>query len=70
VRRGQPHVLFVVPAAAVDTATRRWRRPRRGKNGTYLFNEKAMAKVFRVKMLAAIEAADIVCRKFSTSPAV
>jgi hypothetical protein len=37
----------------------RWRRKRRGKNGTYLFNEKAMAKVFRAKMLAAIEAAGI-----------
>jgi len=54
-----PHVHLVVPAAAVDAATRRWRRKRRGKNGTVLFNEKAMAKVFRAKMLAAIEAAGI-----------
>jgi len=54
-----PHVHLVVPAAAVDAATPRWRCKRRGKNGTYLFNEKAMAKVFRAKMLAAIEAAGI-----------
>jgi len=54
-----PHVHLVVPAAAVDAAKQRWRRKRRGKNGTYLFNEKAMAKVFRAKMLAALEAAGI-----------
>lgn len=54
-----PHVHLVVPAAAVDAEKRRWRRKRRGKKGTYLFNEKAMAKVFRAKMLAAIEAAGI-----------
>jgi hypothetical protein len=52
-------VHLVVPVAAVDAAKQRWRRKRRGKNGTYLFNEKAMAKVFRAKMLAAIEAAGI-----------
>ncbi len=54
-----PHVHLVVPAAAIDAAKQRWRRKRRGRNGTYLFNEKAMAKVFRAKMLAAIEAAGI-----------
>ena len=54
-----PHVHFIVPAAAVDTRKRRWRRKRRGKNGSYLFNAKALAKVFRAKMLAAIEAASI-----------
>jgi hypothetical protein len=54
-----PHVHLVVPAAALDAAKQRWRCKRRGKNGTYLFNEKAMAKLFRAKMLAAIEAAGI-----------
>jgi hypothetical protein len=54
-----PHVHLVVPAAAVDAAKQRWRRKKRGKNGSYLFNEKAMAKVFRAKMLAAIAAAGI-----------
>jgi len=54
-----PHVHLVVPAAAVDAARQRWRRKRRGTNGTYLFNAKAMAKVFRAKMLAAIAAVGI-----------
>ncbi len=54
-----PHVHLVVPAAAVDAEKQRWRRKRRGKKGAYLFNEKAMAKVFRARMLAAIEAAGI-----------
>lgn len=49
-----PHVHLVIPAAAVDTAQRRWRRKRRARKGTYLFNEKAMAKVFRAKLLAAL----------------
>ena len=53
------HVQRVGPAAAVDAGRRRWRCKRRGKNGTYLFNEKALPKVFRSKRLAAIEAAGI-----------
>ena len=52
-----PHVHLVMPAAAVDGPRRRWRTKRRGKGrGGYLFNHKALAKVFRAKMLAAIEA--------------
>lgn len=55
-----PHVHLVVPAAAVDAAKRRWRTKRRGKAGrVYLFNEKALAKVFRGKFLAALEAAGL-----------
>jgi hypothetical protein len=54
-----PHVHLVVPAAALDAPRQRWRRKRRGNNGIYLFNHKAMAKVFRAEMLAAIEAAGI-----------
>jgi hypothetical protein len=55
-----PHVHLVVPAAAVDGAQAALATKRRGKaNGTYLFNQKAMAKVFRAKMLAAIEAAGL-----------
>ena len=53
-----PHVHLVMPAAAVDAQRRQWRTKRRGKaNGGYLFNHKALAKVFRAKMLAAIDAA-------------
>jgi hypothetical protein len=63
-----PHVHFVMPAAAVDAAQRQWRTKSRGKGknngkdqgkGRYLFNHKALAKVFRAKMLAGIEAAGL-----------
>jgi len=55
-----PHVHLVMPAAAVDGKRRQWRTKRRGKaKGGYLFNQKALAKVFRAKMLAAIEAAGL-----------
>ena len=53
-----PHVHLVMPAAAVDGTRRQWRTKRRSKTKAgYLFNQKALAKVFRAKMLAAIEAA-------------
>ena len=55
-----PHVHLVMPAAALDGEHKRWRCKRRGKNNrVYLFNEKALAKVFRAKMLAAINAAGL-----------
>lgn len=51
-----PHVHLAMPAAALDTKQRRWRtKPRRGKRGNgYLFNHKALAKVFRAKVLDAL----------------
>ena len=55
-----PHVHLVMPAAALDGKRRQWRTKRRGKaKGGYLFNQKALAKVFRAKMLAGIEAAGL-----------
>jgi hypothetical protein len=55
-----PHVHLVMPAAAVDGPRRLWRTKRRGKpKAGYLFNHKALAKVFRAKMLAGIEAAGL-----------
>ena len=53
-----------MPAAAVDAAQRQWRTKSRGKGknngkGRYLFNHKALAKVFRAKLLAGIEAAGL-----------
>lgn len=55
-----PHVHLVMPAAAVDGQRKQWRTKRRGKaKGLYLFSHKALAKVFRAKMLAAIEAAGL-----------
>jgi len=55
-----PHVHLLMPAAAVDPQRRLWRTKRRGKGkGGYLFNNQALAKVFRAKMLSAIEAAGL-----------
>lgn len=55
-----PHVHLVMPAAAVDSEKKQWRTKRRSKvKGAYLFNHKALAMVFRAKMLAAIEAAGL-----------
>jgi len=53
-----PHVHLVVPAAAVDAEKARWRtKGRRGKG--YLFSHKALAKVFRAKVLAGMAAAGL-----------
>ena len=57
-----PHVHLVMPAAAVDRERGQWRTKRRGNGkskGIYLFNETALAKVFRAKLLAGIEAAGL-----------
>ncbi len=53
-----PHVHLVMPAAAIDAKRRLWRTKTgnsktTGKSG-YLFNHKALAKVFRAKMLTAM----------------
>ena len=45
-----PHVHLAMPAATLDSRTRRWRT----KTG-YLFNHTALAKVFRGKLLAALK---------------
>ncbi len=47
-----PHVHVVVPGGALETTHRLWRR----KRGKFLFPEKALAKVFRAKWLAAMRA--------------
>jgi hypothetical protein len=54
-----PHVHMVMPAAALDADTGLWRSLGRsskgsGQEGGYLFNHKALAKVFRGKFLAAL----------------
>lgn len=47
-----PHVHLVIPGAALDAEQRLWRAlPSSAK---YLFNHKALAKVFRAKFLAAL----------------
>ena len=55
-----PHVHLVMPAAAVDGERKAWRTKQCGKGKKrYLFNHKALAKVFRAKVLAGIEAAGL-----------
>ena len=50
-----PHVHLVMPAAAFDKKQRLWRN----KDGGYLFNHKALAKVFRAKVLEGIKQAGL-----------
>ena len=45
-----PHVHTVMPAVAIDKVNRLWRK----KNDKYLFNHKALAKVFCAKILAGL----------------
>lgn len=54
-----PHVHLAMPAAALDTEQRLWRTKRSGHGNGYLFNQRALAKVFRAKVLAALAAAGI-----------
>lgn len=50
-----PHVHLVMPAAAIDHKHRLWRT----KKAKYLFNHKALAKVFRAKILDGIKQAGL-----------
>ena len=50
-----PHVHLVIPAVAFDTRQRLWRN----KNSGYLFCHKALAKVFRARMLDGIKRAGL-----------
>ncbi len=54
-----PHVHLVVPAAAVDAKNRRWRTKNGKGKKRYLFNHKALAKVFRAQLRAAITGAGL-----------
>ena len=50
-----PHVHLAMPAAALDADKGLWRSLRKTAKGDgYLFNHKALAKVFRAKFLAAV----------------
>ncbi len=52
-----PHVHLAMPGAALDAEHGLWRSLRKTKNGgTYLFNHKALAAVFRGKLLSALNA--------------
>jgi hypothetical protein len=50
-----PHIHVVVPGGGVDKRRRQWKK----KKGKYLFNEFAMAKVFRARFLAALNEAGL-----------
>ena len=50
-----PHVHVVVPGGGVDKRRRQWKK----KKGKYLFNEFALAKVFRARFLAALNQAGL-----------
>ena len=50
-----PHVHAVVPGGGVDKKKRQWKK----KKSKYLFNLKAMAKVFRARFLTALNEAKL-----------
>ena len=49
-----PHVHLVMPAAAIDEDRGLWRTKKAKGQGRYLFSHKALAKVFRAKLLDAL----------------
>jgi hypothetical protein len=50
-----PHVHLVLPGGCLNPRRRQWKTLR----GKYLFNEQALARVFRARVLAAITAAGL-----------
>ena len=50
-----PHVHVVVPGGGVDKARKQWKK----KKGKYLFNEFALASVFRARFLEALKKAGL-----------
>lgn len=56
-----PHIHLVLPGAAINPKKRLW-RVKRGKR-RYLFSHKALAKVFRAKLLEAITRAGLTLPK-------
>lgn len=50
-----PHIHVVVPGGGVDKRKRQWKK----KKGKYLFNQKAMAKVFRARFLDTLNKAKL-----------
>ena len=51
----RPHIHVVVPGGGVDKARKQWKK----KQDKYLFNEFALAKVFRARFLAALNEAGL-----------
>ena len=54
-----PHLHVVVPGGGIDEKRKQWKK----KKGKYLFNERALAKVFRARFLDAIHQAGLAVPK-------
>lgn len=54
-----PHIHMIMPAAALDAKQRLWRTKRKKGTSKYLFNHKALAKVFRAKLLEEINKTEL-----------
>lgn len=54
-----PHIHMVIPAAAINPANKLWRTKSRKGKRRYLFSHKALAKVFRAKLLEGITQAGL-----------
>lgn len=54
-----PHTHFIVPAGAVDPKARLWRSKRSTGKRPFLFSHKALAKVFRAKLLHSLTEAGL-----------
>ncbi|MCP4936660.1 MAG: transposase, partial [bacterium] len=52
-----PHIHLVMPAGAINQKKKLWRSKKNEGKKRYLFNHKALAKVFRAKMLDAMNKA-------------
>ena len=50
-----PHLHVIVPGGGVNRTTRQWKKI----CGKFLFNQTALASVFRARLLAALKAADL-----------
>jgi len=50
-----PHIHVVVPGGGIDSERKQWKK----KKGKYLFNEFALAKVFRARFLEALNKAGL-----------
>lgn len=58
-----PHVHIVIPGGSLNKARKQWRKLK----GKYLFNHKALAKVFRARLLAALQREDFTIPRMPAS---
>ena len=58
-----PHVHFVVPGGGINVERREWRKLK----GQYLFNSRNLAKVFRARLLKALDEAGLLSSNLKQS---